>query len=261
MKKNKIIAVATLTLLTASSVFAGSYQHQNVGYDYNTNYNNSYNNNYNTGYNGGYNYNGGVTIPPNNNYNYNVGYNYVQNTTPIYVAATVHVTTGGTSNVYTNTANVAGNVNVSGGSNGYNNNVSGTAYFQYGTSQHNLNLSTSPASIYGATNLNGNLNNLTCGNTYYYRAVANVNGNMQYGQTLSFTTQTCQNYVNYNTNYQPQYIQPQYIQPQVVHVPQYVEKPVYITKYVNKPVYVKVAPKKRVGYKTVNVKKVVKYYY
>jgi hypothetical protein len=147
-----------------------------------------------------------------------------------YIAQSCSVTTGQATNVYTNSANVSGNI--SNYNNGYNNYA--TAYFQYGTNAGNLNLTTNPVSVSGNIGLNGNLTGLNCGTTYYYRAVANVNSNLQYGQTLSFTTQSCQNYV------------PQYVQPQVVYVP----KTVYVNKYV--PYH---APKKRVGYKTV------KYYY
>ncbi len=122
-----------------------------------------------------------------NNYNYNN--NYVSLTPTTYSA----------SNIYQSTAKINGYINYSG--TGYNQNV-GYTWFEYGASPYNLNLSTNKSAIYSNTSTDANLSNLTCGQTYYYRAVSSGTNGTQYGSTLSFTTSACynyyQNYIPYN---------------------------------------------------------------
>lgn len=185
----KIIFTLSTLLLTASVSFASGY-YDNCNCDNVYSYLNGTTNapvayNYNNGYYNNYNYN-------NNGY-YN---NY---------APSIMVSTNAVASVYANGAIINGYVTV----NNYNNNVYGSTYFQYGANSNSLNLTTSAMNFSNSTGFNASLNNLNCGTTYYYRAVANLNGNVQYGQILSFTTSACPVYQNQYQNYQ-NYSVPQY---------------------------------------------------
>ena len=179
--------------------------YNNNSYNYNSNYN--YNNSYippisvsNSNYGYGYNYNGGCS---NNNYNSNCG-NY---TTPIYNNIYLTPTTYAATNVSSTAGTINGNITMTGN---YSYTSGGTAWFQYGTSQNSLNSSTNPANIYSNTSINAYLSGLTCGTTYYFRAVASgSNSGLQYGNTLSFRTANCNYAYNYNNygNYNNQYYQ------------------------------------------------------
>jgi hypothetical protein len=172
---------------------------------------------------------------PSNSYDYNnyQNYNYTQ---PAYYnnnyqnynynTQTVSAQTYSASNVNATTAYVSGIVTVSGTN--YNNTNAASGYFQYGTNASNLSMSTTPLTTYGGTTINASLSNLSCNTTYYYRAVGTINGNTQYGSTLSFVTTPCLVYQ------QPAYYPPA---PQYVPAPVYYQQPVvrYVTKYV-KPV-------------------------
>lgn len=183
------------------------YYDQN-SYSYNNNYNYNYNSGYyTTGYNNNYSQPVSVSLPYTGcTYNcYNTGYygnsTYYNNSTlsPVTYAATNANSSGATINGY---------VTVSG--NNYNGTY-GTTWFQYGLSSGSLNWSTSPANVYSTTNTNAHLTSLTCGTTYYFRAVTSGQNGMQYGNTLSFTTSSCgYAYNNPYNNYQ--YYQPSYYQ-------------------------------------------------
>jgi len=158
-----------------------------------TNYpycNNNVNNNYCTnGYNN-YPYcnNGGVVITT---YVYCNGVQYPQG----YVCPTTQYnnltvsTTGATG--YTTTATLYGYVNPF--------NTSALIWFDYGTSQSNLQWQTTKQTTSISGQFSGNLSGLTCGTRYYYRAAAQNSYTTQYGSTLSFVTQACQNN-NYGKN-------------------------------------------------------------
>lgn len=131
----------------------------------------------------------------NNYYNYNY-LNYYSNLTPTTYSAT---------NIYTNTAKVNGYVAFSG--NNYNQNI-GYTWFEYSTNPYYLNNTTGKMRVYSSTTMNANLQNLSCGQTYYYRAVSSGSNETRYGSTLSFTTSPCYNYNNYydyNYNYNYDY--------------------------------------------------------
>lgn len=230
-----------VSMFAVSASFAQYYNSYNYGYNsygnnpnngvttfigsagyYDQNYNNNYNYNYNSGYyNSTYNNTGYYTAGYANNYSqpvsvslpytgcvyncYNTGYygnsTYYNNSTlsPVTYAATNANSSGATINGY---------VTVSG--NNYNGTY-GTTWFQYGLSSGSLNWSTSPANVYSTTNTNAHLTSLTCGTTYYFRAVTSGQNGMQYGNVLSFTTSSCgYAYNNPYNNYQ--YYQPSYYQ-------------------------------------------------
>lgn len=251
MKTTFNIILILATVFLSASFASAQYYDQNYNYsnsyNYNSGYNSGYGNNPNngittfigsTGY--GTNYNSGYydqnSYNYNNNYNYNSGYytaGYVSNySQPVSVSlpytgctyncnnsgyygnstyynnSTLLPTTYAATNANSSGATINGYVTVSG--NNYNGTY-GTTWFQYGLSSGSLNWSTSPANVYNTTNSNAYLTSLTCGTTYYFRAVTSGQNGMQYGNTLSFTTSQCgYAYNNPYNNYQ--YYQPSYYQ-------------------------------------------------
>jgi hypothetical protein len=180
----------------------------NSGY-YDQNYYNNYNNNYNSNY-----YNSGYyTSPYANNYSqpvsvslpytgctYNCNSGYYYNSGTYYNNSTLSPVTYAATNANSSGATINGYVTVSG--NNYNGTY-GTTWFQYGLSSGSLNWSTSPANVYGTTNTNAHLTSLSCGTTYYFRAVTSGQNGTQYGNVLSFTTSQCgYAYNNPYNNYQ-----------------------------------------------------------
>lgn len=111
------------------------------------------------------------------------------NNTPVYTQP--YVTTNSASSISQNSAVVNGYVTSSG------TNIS--AWFEWGTS-YSLGNTTSALNYgTGATSFSNSLYNLNTNTTYYYRAVAQGQSGVVYGNILSFTT-TGQTY-NYNYNY------------------------------------------------------------
>jgi hypothetical protein len=82
------------------------------------------------------------------------------------------------------TANIFGYVNPNG--------TSATMWFEYGTNPNSLYNRTNSQNAYSAGPFSANLSGLSCGTTYYYRAVAQNSQGTRYGQTLSFVTSACQ---------------------------------------------------------------------
>jgi hypothetical protein len=66
-----------------------------------------------------------------------------------------------------------------------------TIWFEYGANPNYLNLSTTKVNTNTSGAYTGNLNNLECGKTYYYRAVGNNSNGTRHGETLSFFTNAC----------------------------------------------------------------------
>jgi uncharacterized repeat protein (TIGR01451 family) len=62
-------------------------------------------------------------------------------------------------------------------------------WFEYGTSSSNLNNSTSKQTTYSNINFNKSIRGLSNNTTYYFRAVAQSNCGISYGQILNFTTE------------------------------------------------------------------------
>ncbi|MDD4062724.1 MAG: hypothetical protein PHV25_03100, partial [Candidatus Pacebacteria bacterium] len=61
-------------------------------------------------------------------------------------------------------------------------------WFEYGTSSSNLNNSTSKQTTYSSINFNRSISGLSNNATYYFRAVAQSNCGISYGQILNFRT-------------------------------------------------------------------------
>jgi hypothetical protein len=137
----------------------------------------------------------------NNNFYNNYSYNY-----PNYqqsYSVNLYPTTYAATNASYNTATINGYANYSSTGYNYGNYTTGYAWFEYGLSSNSLNYTTNRANIYSSTSINANLTNLSCGTTYYYRAVTSGSNGTQYGSILSFTTASCYN--NYYSNYIPYY--------------------------------------------------------
>jgi Domain of unknown function DUF11 len=95
----------------------------------------------------------------------------------------INVSTTG-SNPLTNSANIFGYVNP--------NNGNAQMWFEYGTS-YSLGNRTNNQTAYSAGSYSAQITGLSCGTTYYYRAVAQNNFETKYGSILSFVTSACQN--------------------------------------------------------------------
>jgi hypothetical protein len=129
--------------------------------------------------------NGATNFPACNN---NITYVYCNGTQ--YPAGTIcpnintlTVSTTG-ANPYQTTATLSGYVNPNG--------VYPTSiWFEYGTNSNYLNSSTSKVNTGTTGQFTGNLNNLECGRTYYYRAVGSNSNGTRYGDTSSFVTSAC----------------------------------------------------------------------
>jgi hypothetical protein len=96
---------------------------------------------------------------------------------------TVGVSTTGANPLQT-TANIFGYVNPNG--------TNATMWFEYGTNPNYLGNRTTAQNAYSAGPFSANLSGLSCGTTYYYRAVAQNESGVRYGNTLSFVTSACQ---------------------------------------------------------------------
>lgn len=192
------------------TTFIGGNGYDQNYYNYNnySNYNSNYNNTgyYTSGYANNYSQPVSVSLPYTGcTYNCNTGY---YNSGTYYNNSTLSPVTYAATNAYSSGATVNGYITVSG--NNYNGTY-GTTWFQYGLSSGSLNWSTSPANVYSTTNSNAHLTGLSCGTTYYFRAVTSAQNGLQYGNTLSFTTSQCgYAYNNPYNNYQ--YYQPSYYQ-------------------------------------------------
>lgn len=205
-----------ITTFIGSTGYGTNY---NSGYYDQNSYN--YNNNYNYNYNSGYNNTGYYTAGYANNYSqpvsvslpytgctYNCNNNSYYGNSTYYNNSTLSPVTYAATNANSSGATINGYVTVSG--NNYNGTY-GTTWFQYGLSSGSLNWSTGPANVYNTTNTNAYLTSLTCGTTYYFRAVTSGQNGTQYGNVLSFTTSQCgYAYNNPYNNYQ--YYQPSYYQ-------------------------------------------------
>lgn len=98
------------------------------------------------------------------------------------------------SNISRDSASLYGNIGLQSSS-------QARVWFQYGPDQ-SMRYQSPSASVYnrGEHNFTANISGLRDNNTYYYRAVADVNGSLQYGQTLSFYTGNGNNN-SYNNSY------------------------------------------------------------